>query len=714
MSVATRSQVTLLNNNNDPTQGGAQQLQIEKITEGPITCVKFNGIINEKFEGKKTAAAIKAKKLVLDLGGVVRVSSFGVREWLDFIGVVGRTMDEFYLINCSPKVMNQLNLVTDFTGKGLVFSFYAPYRCDYCETELLVLLNCDRDHEALKKLKAPERACETCGNAEFFDDEPITYFSYIANQREFELDQNVGNFLVSKLGYQVGDLSRRIQAEKVLEGRNTLMKLAGNLDAAFPGSKLAEGIEGTVVVDLAGVGGVDPAGAAEFRKFVSLMKPHAERIYLNACESAFLERTLQPEDLGGKVQVISLSLPFTCDKCRSTTRHMIDVAEHHSLLKIAMAPQQKCPECRGPAVCVPADATRTLMPSLPMPEVSPDLKRFIKKATKPKKDKKKADADAGAAVRRSALIVLPIALAAVGGMSALVYVQQQRSEEMVKDSIKVLNEATKKKPAWITSDIPFSSYCTDLANRISCVGVSSYLPSKEAAKIEAANAALEALANTITLRIDTAAFRTNALPVFRDVRQLALGDLEDARTNPAGADFERTAGLVRNAHRDVSAALRRTGGAAVPAQIADWYWEEYERLDGEGTEFRAFVGYDLSPNAIDALVATYANEVEVAGLKVVTTFPSIAWKFPDGAFGAMLVEVQKGPMAKWGLAPGDVFLAVGDEQVRDSADFVAKMKKEFETRDQRGGKMKFVVTDKTGAIKNFDGPIGSQPSSANK
>jgi anti-anti-sigma regulatory factor len=701
MSVATRSQATLL----DPLNAG-QELQIEKLSDGPITCVKLTGIINEKFEGRKLAATIKAKKLVIDLGGVVRVSSFGVREWLDFVSIVGRSMDEFFLINCSPKVMNQLNMVSDFTGKGLVFSFFAPYRCEYCETERVVLLNLDRDHDNLKKMKAPELACDVCGNPEYFDDEPITYFSFVAAQREFDLDPAIGNFLVSKLGYSVGDLSRRIQAEKILHGRFTLMKLSGNLDAAFPGEKLAEGVEGLVVVDVSGVGGVDPAGAAEFRKFLSLMKPHAERVLLNGCEAMFLERTLQPEDLGGKVQVVSMTLPFYCDKCKSTARHMIDVAKHHGLLKIAMAPQQKCPDCRGPAVCMPADATRALLPNLPMPEASPALKKFIKKATKPKRDKKKAEASGPAS--RTPLIVAPIALVAVAGMAGVVLVQQSKSEEIVNEAVKTLNEATKKRPSWITSDTPFSSYCTDLTNRISCVGVSSYLPSKEAAKIEASNAALEALAHSITLRVDSQSFRQIVLPLFRDTRQIALGDLEDSRTNPSSADFERAVRVVRDSHRDVAAALRRTGGAAVPAQISDWYWEEYERTDGEGTEFRAFVAYDLPPGSISALVAAYAQEAEISNMKVMTTFPSVAWRYPDAAVGAMITSVQKGPFEKLGLSPGEVMLAVGGEEVRDADDFVVKMKKELGTREQRNGRVKFVVKEKGGSTKEFDGPIPSR------
>jgi hypothetical protein len=387
---------------------------------------------------------------------------------------------------------------------------------------------------------------------------------------------------------------------------------------------------------------------------------------------------------------------------------MIDVAGHHGLLRIAMAPQEKCPDCRGVAVCSPSDSTRALMPSLPMPEVTPALRKFIKKATKPKKDKRKAEAGSSVMAVRSALIVAPVALLAVGGMGALVFHQQQQSQEIVSEAVNTLNEATKKRPSWITSDTPFSSYCTDLTNRISCVGVSSYLPSKEAAKIEAANAALEALAHSITLRIENQSFRQQVLPVFRDIRQIALGDLDDARTNPGSAEFERVVGVVRDAHRDVAAALRKTGGAAVPAQISDWYWEEYEVVGGEGTEFRAFVGYDLAPGAINALVSAYSQEHELAGMTVMTTFPSIAWRFPDAAVGATVIKVERGPFERLGIQPGDVFLAVRDDQVRDAEDFMVKMKKEYGTREERNGRLKFVVKDKGGTTKEYDGPIPSR------
>lgn len=693
MSVATQATIV------EPQQS-TNDLQLAKFADGPITCVKFTGVISERFEGKKVAATIKAKKLVLDLGAVARVSSFGVREWLDFISVLNRTVDELYLINCSPKVMNQLNMVADFTGKGRVFSFYAPYRCDYCETEHLTLLNCDRDHEAIKKMKAPDRACEICGNPEIFDDEPITYFTFVANQAEFELDPAIGNFLISKLGYAVSDLTRRMQAEKILEGRFILMKLAGNLDGTFPADKLAEGVEGTVVVEVSGVGGVDPAGAAEFRKFISYMKPHVDQIYLVGCEAMFLERTMQPEDLGGKVQVLSFALPFVCEKCHSTTTHMIDVEAHHDVLRIAMAPQQRCPECKSTATCQPADTTRGLMPHLPKPTTTPELKKFIKKARQ--RREKKVEAQPAPGLGRSALVLLPVALLAVGGMGALVFIQQQKTDDIVKQAVTKLDQAAKTRPTWITSDVPFSAYCTDLQNRISCVGTSSYLPSKEAAKIEASNAALEALANSISLRIESPEFRQHVLPLFRDKRQLTLSDLDDARINPNGPDFDRAVRAVRDTHRHVAAALQRTGGTAVPAQSSDWYWEEYERLEGDGTEFRAFVRYDVTPSALNALVAAYANTEEVLGAKVLTAFPSIAWHHSDAAVGALAVEIDRGPLDRLGVKPGSIFMVVGDQPVRDAEDFAARMKTENDTKGERGGKLRFVIKTGEGKTVEFD------------
>ncbi|HSD86316.1 MAG TPA: hypothetical protein VLB44_02335, partial [Kofleriaceae bacterium] len=54
----------------------APKLTIEKFADGGIACLKFNGTIDESFEGKKIGRSIQADQLVLDLGGVKKISSF--------------------------------------------------------------------------------------------------------------------------------------------------------------------------------------------------------------------------------------------------------------------------------------------------------------------------------------------------------------------------------------------------------------------------------------------------------------------------------------------------------------------------------------------------------------------------------------------------------------------------------------------------------------
>src|SRR4030095_8658657 len=115
-----------------------------------LVCSVWAGGIEGGLEGKKLGMTAGADTLVLDLGGVKKISSFGIREWVDFVTTAGKHARSLILIECTPKVVDQLNMVANFTGGGRVFSFYAPFRCDYCDTEHRVLLQIDRDFDAIK------------------------------------------------------------------------------------------------------------------------------------------------------------------------------------------------------------------------------------------------------------------------------------------------------------------------------------------------------------------------------------------------------------------------------------------------------------------------------------------------------------------------------------------------------------------------------------
>ena len=70
-------------------------------------------------------------------------------------------------------------MVANFGGTGHLVSFYAPYRCDYCDDDRRRLVQVAQDWEMLKTGKLPERTCESCGNPEYFDEDPLTFFSFL-------------------------------------------------------------------------------------------------------------------------------------------------------------------------------------------------------------------------------------------------------------------------------------------------------------------------------------------------------------------------------------------------------------------------------------------------------------------------------------------------------------------------------------------------------
>lgn len=652
-------------------------LAIEKFVEGSITCLRFQGTIDEAFDGKRLAASIKCSTLILDMGAVKKISSFGIREWTDFIKTVERQIQQLIAIECTPKVVDQLNMVSQFLGtKGQVFSFYAPYRCDYCDIDRRVLFQVDRDHAAIRGLRPPEQLCETCSRPEYFDEEPASFFSYIAAQQSFELSPEIVDFLSSKLRYPLAGGDRRLHVDKQIEGRSTYLKFVGNLDGSLPSTKIAEGLEGIIVVDLSGVGAVDLAGAAEWRNFVTMTKSTAERVYLVGVPPVMLQRLTRPGDLGD--HLVSFTMPYSCAKCATTTSQLIEVQEHYDILKFATPPEMKCSNCKSPTVCVAPEALLSRLRALPNVEIEAALRKFIREMRERKPERpqplKKATATGARFGMFTTLVV--IAVAAAGALVILSWQRLSKIEDRVSVEVKPTLPVAPR-PAWITSDTPLSSYCTAYADKLSCVGVSSYLVSRDAARLEAVNAAQEEMVNTVGLKIQTKVFEEKVRPMFGSARADALRALEGARAAPGSDGYRRAVESVRAARQAAAESLPLTGGSAAPGQQADWYWEEYKRADGKGTEFLVFVRYDLSAEGLEALMQEYSSPIDVLGSKIVTMFPGLVWRHPDIKQGALVLD-PGGRLKSFGAGAGDLIVAVNGEPVRNSADLAAKL-----TNDER-------------------------------
>ena len=664
-----------------PDQGGSG-LQVDKFIEGPITCLRMAGTINESFDGKRLAGQIRARTLILDLGGVKRISSFGIREWTDFIKTVARGVDRIVAIECTPKVVDQLNMVADFLGgKGQVFSVYAPYRCDYCDVDRRVLFQVDRDQAAIRGMRPPERLCETCSRPEYFDEEPGSYFAYLAAQQPFELDADIAEFLSSKLSYSVTGGDRRLQVDKHIAGRDTYLKFVGNLDGSFPSSKIAEGLEGTIVVDASAVGTLDLAGAAEWRNFITQTKSTAERVYLVGTPPILLERLTRQGDLGDLV--ISFTMPYSCSKCATTASQLIDVEEHYDILKFATPPEMKCAHCKSPTVCVAPEGLLSRLRTLPRVEIPANLKTFIKEMRERKPERaqplKPATAAAGGPRFGALVAVVVVAVLAVGGVGGFIWYTQREQNKKVDQVIAGVEKTNKTnqpepktmRPSWVIAEAPGSALCADNLSRTSCVGVSGFAKTKEDGAQEASEAAIDELASAIAIKIGDPAFTAKVRRTFEGPRLKALKTLETSSQKLESQEFKDAWAAVRAARQATAEALSATGGSAVPAQRSDWWWEEYDAKGG-GSEFLVFVRYDISNDALGALVKEYSTPVDAAGSKVITAFPQLAWHMPAVRRGAFVLE-SAGALAKAGVEAGGVVTEVEGAAVTTAAELAAKL-----------------------------------------
>src|SRR5690606_35426872 len=102
--------------------------------------------------------------------------SFGVRQWLQLMDVIEREAEKLFLVECSSKFVDQLNMFAGFAGRGQVLSFYAPYVCDGCGTSRSILFRVDQDEDMIQRAQPPNFTCRVCRGQEVFDDDPNAYF----------------------------------------------------------------------------------------------------------------------------------------------------------------------------------------------------------------------------------------------------------------------------------------------------------------------------------------------------------------------------------------------------------------------------------------------------------------------------------------------------------------------------------------------------------
>ncbi|HEU0033030.1 MAG TPA: hypothetical protein VFQ53_20500 [Kofleriaceae bacterium] len=657
----------------------SQKFRVDKSTSGDITLLTLSGVIDEHFEGKKVAEGIKTKKLVVNLREVRRFASWGMAEWMDFIR--GNANRDMYLVECSTHALNQFSLVTGLLGHTKLTSFYLPHRCPSCGEEFNNLFVVPVDRAALRDLGESEQPCPSCGAGARVDKYVVAMGNVISDRPAFDIDDEVVGFLRSELKYNVSPDVNRFRAYRQAAKGFTYLRLSGNVTGLQP-DLLAAASEGTTVVDLAGVNlqTFDAHSVAPWRTYVETALPKVTSLQILDCPPDFLENAVHPEDLE-KVKVRTFGLSYRCYTCNTTTTGIVDVAPNLEFLVDGMVPPMECTTCKSK---LEADVTPELsgiIRRLPARGQDPQLEKFLRKArrepvknledaltSRPKEQAKKPTA----APSRGMYLVIGLLFVVVAGLGVLGFVlwnNREGTTKVVQDPIVAPRPtAQSQRPSWILSDQPGTASCQDLINRFVCVGISLHRPTRNEAVEDANNAALEELVNTVALKVEDPYFKENVLAAYTDARTKALSALQAVEPDKTSQKFTTADAAVRKARKRVVELLQASGGAAVPAQRSDWYWEEYALEKGPGTEFLVFIRYDVSIDAVKALVDKYSTPTSVLGSSVITAFPALAWRYPD-ITGGVMVKTVGHPLSDAGVANQQLVMAVGNDPIADAVTF---------------------------------------------
>jgi hypothetical protein len=151
-----------------------------KITKEPFeggALYRVAGVIDTNFDQEKLLETATGIALV-DLDGVRRISSYGVRQWVKTMKAIPATYVGF--VRVRPELMMQFNIMTHFAGKGELLSFYLPYVCGPCGEATDLLLDVESQYEQIRAFTIPAVTCGACGAEAQFDDVPESYLAHPA------------------------------------------------------------------------------------------------------------------------------------------------------------------------------------------------------------------------------------------------------------------------------------------------------------------------------------------------------------------------------------------------------------------------------------------------------------------------------------------------------------------------------------------------------
>jgi serine/threonine protein kinase len=331
-----------------------------------VTVVTLHGKIDERFEGARLAGALKGTVLI-DSKGVERITSFGVREWLEMM----KTFDEggeanVWLSRCSEPIITQLSLIKTFAGKAKVVSFDAPFLCDDCGTSFTRLIDCERDADVILGKQAASAKCPQCGGSSKLDEDA----AYLEFARPF-----AGLAVPEKVKTLVASLEQRDGAptdvvDKLVVGEETRLRVRRPIERNFRWNRVLDGIEGALVVDFRGVPRFTREAAEALARALRGLGSDVKSCEIVEAPVAVAEAVAR-DTQSGRIVVSSIAFEGRCTSCAATRSGVIARRELEHAWAEKRTPFVPCRRCDAPLALSDLEGTlRTLFGEAETPSAS--------------------------------------------------------------------------------------------------------------------------------------------------------------------------------------------------------------------------------------------------------------------------------------------------------------------------------------------------------
>lgn len=138
--------------------------------------IELSGAIEENVNFEQLIGAFQGS-LIVNCKGVTRINSVGVKTWIRYFQNLKMQQKSFKFIEVSYPLIEQLNMISNFSCGGEVESILLPFSCIKCQTEFVAAAKTSE----LKQngLKIPNVKCEKEQCAAQFDDDPDEYLYFL-------------------------------------------------------------------------------------------------------------------------------------------------------------------------------------------------------------------------------------------------------------------------------------------------------------------------------------------------------------------------------------------------------------------------------------------------------------------------------------------------------------------------------------------------------